>query len=158
MVTTSGPTELHSRRQLLRRATFSASLLLLVVPMLLPGRLQSAESRAAATNHIAIKAGHFVDVVRGEVSDNQIILIEGDVIKSVGAEGSVTIPGGATILDLSQSWVLPGLIDCHVHLTTDRGGVSGVMANLSEGVAAHVYEAAVNARKTLDAGFTTIRT
>ena len=35
-----------------------------------------------------------------------------------GAEGSVTIPGDATILDFSQAWVLPGLIDCHTHITS----------------------------------------
>ncbi len=149
--------ELLSRRRFRRRAAFSASLLLLVASILFPDRLLAAEANAAATNYVAIKAGHFVDVVRGEVLERQIILIEGDVIKSVGAEGSVTIPSGATILDLSQSWVLPGLIDCHVHLASDRGGVAAVVTAVSEGVAFHAYEAAVNARKTLDAGFTTVR-
>ena len=153
----SRPIELLSRRRLLHRATFSGSLLLLVVSMLFPDHLLAAEANAATTNSIAIKAGHFVDVVRGEVLERQIILIGGDVIQSVGAEGSVTIPGDATILDLSQAWVLPGLIDCHVHLASDRGGVAALVAGVSEGVAFHAYEAAVNARKTLDAGFTTVR-
>ncbi len=153
----SRPIELPFRGRLLCRARFSASWLLLVVLLLFSSGLKAAESGSATTNHIAIKAGHFVDVVRGEVLERQIILIEGDAIKSVGAEGSVAIPGGATILDLSQAWVLPGLIDCHVHLASDRGGVAAVVTAVSEGVAFHAFEAAVNARKTLDAGFTTVR-
>ncbi len=153
----SRPIELPFRGRLLCRARFSASWLLLVVLLLFSSGLKAAESGSATTNHIAIKAGHFVDVVRGEVLERQIILIEGDAIKSVGAEGSVAIPGGATILDLSQAWVLPGLIDCHVHLASDRGGVAAVVTVVSEGVAFHAFEAAVNARKTLDAGFTTVR-
>jgi len=149
---------LLTRRRLLRQVIFSAAWQpLLVMLMLFPGCLLGDEVGVVATNRIAIKAGHFLDVVRGEVLERQVILIEGEMIQSVGAEGSVTIPGDATILDLNQAWVLPGLIDCHVHLASDRGGVAGVMAGVSESVAAHAYEAAVNARKTLDAGFTTVR-
>lgn len=140
--TASRPIELLSHRRLLRRATFGASLLLLVVPMLFSDRLVAAEVNAAATNHIAIKAGHFLDVVRGEVLERQIILVEGDVIKSVGAEGSVAIPGGATILDLSQAWVLPGLIDCHTHITgqmEDYYADTFRKSPIDEAVLAHVF-------------------
>jgi imidazolonepropionase-like amidohydrolase len=115
-----------------------------------------ATSKSTSTNWIAIKAGHLF-VESGQMIPNQIILIAGELIHSRGHPSEISIPAGATILDLSSSWVLPGLIDCHVHLASDRGGVAGVMASLSDGVAAHAYEAAVNARKTLDAGFTTVR-
>ncbi len=117
----------------------------------------AADLRTPATNLVAIKAGRLLEVESGRVRERQLILIAGDRIQAVGGENEVAIPDGATVIDLSDAWVLPGLIDCHVHLAMSRAGVAGVVAGVSEGVAAHAYEAAVNARKTLDAGFTTVR-
>jgi imidazolonepropionase-like amidohydrolase len=128
---------------------------LLGVSAFLPGRLLAAEGATASTNHIAVKAGHFLDVVRGEVLERQIVLIEGDVIKSVGAEGSVTIPANTTIMDLSQAWVLPGLIDCHTHITAEpEDYYADIFRRTPIDVAttSHLY-----ARRTLEAGFTTCR-
>src|SRR5438093_4470642 len=76
-----------------------------------------AASPVASTNRIAIKAGHLFDVAHGQVLERQIILIENGLIKAVGPEGSVAIPEGTKTFDLGKSWVLPGLIDCHTHLT-----------------------------------------
>jgi len=67
----------------------------------------------------AIKAGKLIDVVNGVVLNNQTILISNDTIVAVGS--SVTIPQGAEIIDLSNSTVLPGLIDCHTHITGQPG-------------------------------------
>lgn len=117
----------------------------------------AADLRTPATNLVAIKAGRLLEVENSRVRERQVILISGDRIQAVGGENEVAIPDGATVIDLSDAWVLPGLIDCHVHLAMSRAGVAGVVAGVSEGVAAHAYEAAVNARKTLDAGFTTVR-
>src|SRR5215212_1235371 len=79
-----------------------------------------ATSLAAATNTnlIAITAGRMVDVLAGKVLESQVILIEGDTIKEVGGSGSVLIPDGAKIIDLGNATVLPGLIDCHTHITS----------------------------------------
>ncbi len=63
----------------------------------------------------------------------------------------------AALIDLSAHFVLPGLIDSHVHLTSDKGGVAGTLAAVEDSPADAAYEAAVNARKTLAAGFTTVR-
>jgi imidazolonepropionase-like amidohydrolase len=104
---------------------------------------------------VAIKAGHFLDVVRGEVKEHQVILIEGEDIQSVGAEGSVTIPGDATILDFSKAWVLPGLIDCHTHITfepEDYYADTFRRTPIDIATTSHIY-----ARRTLEAGFTTCR-
>ena len=68
----------------------------------------------------AIKAGRLVDTVAGKVLENQVILIEDNIIKQVGAD--VKIPEGATVIDLSKSTVMPGFIDTHVHITGDPGG------------------------------------
>lgn len=64
---------------------------------------------------------------------------------------------GAKVIDVREKFVLPGLIDSHVHLDSDRAGQDGLVETLTNGPAYFAYEAAVNARKTLAAGFTTVR-
>src|ERR1700686_3380583 len=70
---------------------------------------------------VLIKAGRLIDVRAGRVLTDQAILIEGDRIKEVGPAAAVSAhaPAGARVIDLSTSTVLPGLIDCHTHLTFD---------------------------------------
>ena len=63
----------------------------------------------------------------------------------------------AELIDLREHFVLPGLIDSHVHLTSDLGGVAAQLAAVSRSQSDVAYEAALNARKTLAAGFTTVR-
>ena len=64
---------------------------------------------------------------------------------------------GATVIDQRDRFVLPGLIDSHVHLVSDRAGQEGLLAGFTDSLPANAYEAAENARKTLMAGFTTVR-
>ncbi|MEP6902656.1 MAG: amidohydrolase family protein [Actinomycetota bacterium] len=101
-----------------------------------------------------IKAGKLIDTSTGKVLTNQMILIENDLIKSVGA--NLTIPSGAKVIDLSNATVLPGLIDTHVHLTGDPGGnyYDEIFRKsfVDSAVTCHIY-----AKRTLDAGFTTVR-
>ncbi len=66
-------------------------------------------------------------------------------------------PTDTEVLDLRQHFVLPGLIDSHVHLTNDLGGLAGQLAQVQRSPADNALEAAANARKTLLAGFTTVR-
>jgi imidazolonepropionase-like amidohydrolase len=102
----------------------------------------------------AIRAGKLIDAEKGVVLSGQIILIEGNVIRAV--EPDVRIPEGAAVIDRSDAFVLPGLIDAHVHLTSETGG--SYYDNLfrrsfvDSAITAHL-----NARSTLDAGFTTVR-
>src|SRR5215813_8566856 len=69
------------------------------------------------TEVIAVKAGHLLDVTTGRTLDHQLVLVENETIKSITAENDGAIPSGAKVIDLSQQWVLPGLIDCHTHIT-----------------------------------------
>lgn len=72
-------------------------------------------------------------------------------------DGHVMPLGEAPVIDLRDRMVLPGLIDSHVHLSSDRAGQEGLLAELTENRQLGAYEALWNARKTLMAGFTTVR-
>jgi imidazolonepropionase-like amidohydrolase len=116
-----------------------------------------AKPPAARPAEIAIRAGKVLDVRTGKYAADQIIWIEGDRIKAIGnaAEMSAKVPAGAKTIDLSQSTVLPGLIDCHTHLTMTPydSGLNGVRISYPRMALA----GARNARATLEAGFTTVR-
>ncbi len=108
---------------------------------------------AQAPKVIAIKAGRVLDVRTGQMLNNAFILIEGERITAVGA--SVTVPAGAEVIDLKTMTVLPGLIDCHTHLTFAPNllGMSGLMQSIPR----QALTGAKNAQATLLAGFTTVR-
>ena len=67
------------------------------------------------------------------------------------------LEANSALIDWSKDVVLPGLIDCHVHLTSDKAGIEAQLEELTLSPAAQAFDAAVNARKTLAAGFTTVR-
>lgn len=106
---------------------------------------------------ILIKAGRLIDVRAGRVLTDQAILIEGDRIKEVGPSATVSshAPSNARVIDLSSSTVLPGLIDCHTHLTYEpqHNGYTGLGISIPR----EALYGAKNARVTLEAGFTTVR-
>src|SRR5215468_12689413 len=64
---------------------------------------------------VALKAGHLLDVRTGKVTSNVYVTIENHRIKSIGA----TPPQGMQIIDLSNSFVMPGMVDCHAHILGD---------------------------------------
>ena len=101
---------------------------------------------------IAIKAGRLIDGRGGAPVPNAVILVRGERIQAVGA--NLAVPAGARVIDLSSATVLPGLIDCHTHIT-GAPGESGDQFRRSFVDAAIM--APRYAKATLDAGFTTIR-
>ncbi|HEY0098715.1 MAG TPA: amidohydrolase family protein [Pyrinomonadaceae bacterium] len=116
-------------------------------------------SLSVATAHaevIAIKAGKLLNPEAGTTASNQIILVEDRVIKSIG--GNITIPLGATVIDLSRYTVLPGLFDAHSHLCFNvRSGQEQLANTLASPTAYRAIQGVANARAMLDAGFTTVR-
>ena len=112
-------------------------------------------SLTAAAQITAIKAGRLIDVEHGTVLTDQVIIIRENKIESVGK--GLPISPDATVIDLSNSTVMPGLIDCHTHLAdgpTDDGDPTSQMKKTSAQVA---FESVPNARTMLLSGFTSVR-
>jgi imidazolonepropionase-like amidohydrolase len=105
---------------------------------------------------VYIRAGHLFDGTGDKTRDNMVIVVVGDRIQSVSPANSVTIPADATVVDLSHATVLPGLIDCHTHLGA-RADRYDEIYNFKDTPFQSAFAATVNARKTLEAGFTSVR-
>lgn len=110
----------------------------------------------------AIKAGHIIDVESGRALADQTIIVEDGIITRVGSD--VSIPEGATVIDLSKSYVLPGLIDAHTHMAlTELPGAdindfgSYFYGSLIEPTAFRAVQGVVHAKAMLESGFTSIR-
>ena len=116
----------------------------------------AAVSSAAPAAPTYIHAGRVITVPGTTVLGPSTIIVDNGRITSVQG-GYLEPPAEATIVDLKSRTVLPGLIDSHVHLTSDRGGEAGLVAWVREEPAMHALEAQMNGMKTLGAGFTTVR-
>ena len=116
--------------------------------------LAIAQNPSAAPRHLLIRAGRLLDVKTGNTSTNQAIVIEGDKIVSVGPAASAKATSDATVIDLPNATVMPGMIDAHTHITFNpQFGYE----TLGISVPREALTGAKNARETLEAGFTTIR-
>jgi len=109
---------------------------------------------ALAGELTVIKAGTLFDSKTGRVTRNAVIVVEDDKIVALGDSGT-TIPDDATILDLSDSFVLPGVMDMHTHIVSNLDNY--FFAGYFQSPHRATIGGVVNAEKTLLAGFTTIR-
>lgn len=108
---------------------------------------------------VAFVGGRLIDGTGRTPIEKSAVLIEGPKIVGVGKRGSIQIPPDAKVIDVSGKTVMPGLIDCHVHLagiSTDEK-INMQLWNLKTPPALKLLHAVVNAQKALDSGITTLR-
>lgn len=111
---------------------------------------------AAAAGTTAIVGGAVVNLEGEAPLKGAVILVEDDRIVAIGKAGSVAVPDDADIIDAGGAWLIPGLMNMHVHLGLILPGkMMAELANESE--AALALRMAVVARESLQAGVTTIR-
>src|SRR5271155_4261425 len=103
----------------------------------------------------AVHCGKLLDVRGGSWTENAMVVVDGGNILAAGPAATIAIPSGAVRVDLPQGACLPGLIDVHVHLTSDPrySGYEGLGVSVPRSTVTGVR----NARATLQAGFTTVR-
>jgi len=115
---------------------------------------EPAAAAAPAPPVIAVRAARLIDGSGSAPIENAVVVIDGERIRAVGRD--LAIPEGARVIDLGGATLLPGLIDCHTHVTSGDPGdyYEGLFrkSHVDYAVTAHVF-----ARRTLDAGFTTVR-
>jgi imidazolonepropionase-like amidohydrolase len=119
-----------------------------------PLHAQTTQTQPAPTAHaIILHAARLLDVESGRITTPGEILIQGEVIKEVGAK--VSRPANAEIIDLGDAALLPGLIDAHVHLFLHPGAED--LQTVQESVPQRTIMATLAARADLLAGFTAER-
>ena len=135
-------------REIVRRGAVIVAILATLAGMAIPASAQSPK-------RTVIRAGHVLNVRTGELRANQAIVMLGDKIEKIAPSGEVASAAGDTIIELPDATVLPGLIDMHTHLTFDLSSLG--YQGLSISTAREALRGARNARRTLEAGFTTVR-
>jgi imidazolonepropionase-like amidohydrolase len=139
---------------------FALILFALLLSVSLTAGIAYAQSTNPATGPLTvIRAGTLIDGSSESARKNQLIFVRGDRIEKV-TDAASQLPAGATVVDLSSSTVLPGLIDSHTHifLWGEDPAKGGYDANiLKAGIALRSARATSACRRALEQGFTTLR-
>jgi imidazolonepropionase-like amidohydrolase len=125
---------------------------LIALPAML-GAQAAAPAKTAPPKITVVKAAHLIDPRTGATIANAVVIIQDEKVIQVGS--GLAAPTGAEVIDLKGATILPGLIDCHTHITSQPSDYYEDIFRKSPidyAVTAHIY-----ARRTLEAGFTTVR-
>jgi len=146
--------DLMSRDAAAQPISRGATALALVLALLL-GIGSTSRAQTPAAKKTILRAGRILNVHTGELKANQAIVIEGEKIAQIAPSSEIKAGPGDTTIDLPDATVLPGLIDMHTHLTFDLNSLG--YQGLGISTAREALHGARNARRTLEAGFTTVR-
>jgi imidazolonepropionase-like amidohydrolase len=123
---------------------------------LVPAALYAQQ--APATGTVVLRAARLIDGTGSAVVQNGVVVVTNDRIVAAGKEGTVAIPAGARVIDLGDATLLPGFIDAHTHIIgRPLSDPKSDDANVRDYASYAAIVGVENARKTLMAGFTTIR-
>lgn len=127
-----------------------------LVFVLFCGLLSAPAGAAASSGTIALVGGSIVDLSGGAPLHDAVVLVEGEKIVAIGRADEVSVPPGTEVVDVSGTWLIPGLMNMHVHLgLVLPGKMEAELAHETEGEL--TLRMAQAARETLQAGVTTIR-
>ncbi|MBA3510334.1 amidohydrolase family protein [Sphingomonas sp.] len=126
------------------------------IKSILAALLAASAASSALAAPTFIHAGRLIAVPGKAVRGPSTIVVDNGRIVSV-TNGLSRIEPGASYIDLRGRTVLPGLIDSHVHLESDAGGDARLVESVTLNDAERAFKAMANGRKTLEAGFTTVR-
>jgi imidazolonepropionase-like amidohydrolase len=143
-----------SRDAAAQQISRGAKALALVLALLL-GIGSTSRAQTPAAKKTILRAGRILNVHTGELKANQAIVIEGEKIAQIAPSSEIKAGPGDTTIDLPDATLLPGLIDMHTHLTFDLNSLG--YQGLGISTAREALHGARNARRTLEAGFTTVR-
>ena len=123
---------------------------------LAPAHAADTPPAGAAAETIVLKAAHLFDSTGTQLKNGGIVVVRGERIVAVGAG---TVPAGARVIDLGDATLLPGFIDAHTHLTLqfEKDYYHFFYTRIMRFPAEQAMYAALYARRTLEAGFTTVR-
>src|ERR1041384_1899144 len=138
---------------MIRRRLIMLAVLIIGLPFLAFTQKQATDNSQRPLQ-TAVRAARLLDVKNGTLINNAVVLIEGERISAVGS--GLPIPARARVIDLGDVTLLPGLIDCHTHLLASDTDDYGKML-LTKSQAYRALEGASNARRTVLAGFTSVR-
>src|SRR5205814_4017368 len=124
--------------------------------ILVVARVRLAGLALATDQVIALKAARLFDGKSKALTQNGVVLVQGDKITDVRA--NVAIPPDAQVIDLGDATLSPGFMDAHTHLTLDYTNYQATrLRELQVSTSAKAYSVIPAARATVEAGFTTIR-
>src|SRR3989442_7343867 len=143
-----------SSKKMTRMTTWLCAVIAVGLAMLV-GTPATTRAQAQAPKRTVIRPSRILDVRTGELRANQAVVIEGEKITQVAPSSEVKAGAGDATIDLPETTLLPGLIDAQTHLTFELSSLG--YQGLGISTAREALHGARNARRTLEAGFTTVR-
>jgi imidazolonepropionase-like amidohydrolase len=140
------------------RASLAPALAALFVASSVAAQARPQNYPTQGTGTVVLHAARLIDGTGAAPIENGVVVVTGDRIVAAGRRGSVAEPAGARVVELGDATLLPGFIDAHVHIIgRTLGDPAGDDALVRDLPATGVILGVENARRTLMAGFTTVR-